>query len=131
MSMVTHDAPTTSRSGFTVVEILVSVFVFVLIVAMATSMIRALVRANDESTNLLAADEYASSVIEEIRNSDYASVSTATISSDLPSTLPQPRTATQTVSQHTTTIKRVLIEINYGDPATTRTYETFVSEHGA
>lgn len=118
-----------SNPGFTVVEILVSVFVFVLIVAMATSMIRALVRANDESTDLLAADEFALSRIETIRNTEYGTLSNGTTTlSDLPGSLPEPRSATQVISQHTTDVKRVRITVTYG--GTNRTYETFASDNG-
>lgn len=117
-----------TKPGFTLTEVVVSVFIITVLVGMSGAMIRLVGRANTESINTSAATTVAQSKIEEMRNIPYANISSHTFTSDLPDSLPHPRSAQVTVTQIRTGVKRVAVAITYD--GVTQSYVTYVSENG-
>lgn len=115
-----------TKKGITLVEIVISMFIVVMIIAIAGTLIRLLILSNSESYVVTNVSVVAQNKIEGIRNTSFASISNGTqdFSNELPANLPHPRSASINISSVNTDIKKVEVTIQYGDQQ--QIYTTYV-----
>ncbi len=124
----------TKESGFTVVELLITIGMCgVIIPALALGLL-SLTVYNNRARDLALVNMLAQNKMEVIRSAGYNSLSDGTVSftTELPNTLSKPKSASYTVSSPATNVKKVSVSITYTDYRTSRTitYESLISELG-
>lgn len=122
------------QKGFTVVELVVAIVIAGIIIPAVAVAFNNLTAINHRSRDLALANAAAQNKVENLRSIGYNSVSSGTVdfSSELPSSMGTPKTASYTVSEPTTGEKQVDINISYTDYNITRNlkYRTYISELG-
>ena len=106
------------QDGFSLVELIVTIVIVSLLVVGVTSLYITVSTTQRKTRLLETATRAGEKKIEELRNNHYNSLttgSTITFTNELPSTLPSPRVATVDVSEPTSGIKRVDVNITYRD----------------
>lgn len=120
--------------GFTVVELLITIGICGVIVPALAAGLTTLTLINNRSRDLALANMTAQNKAELLRSSGFNSivVGTTDFTSDLPSTISEPKSASYTVTVPDDGIKEIAITISYKDISSTRTvnYQTKVSEIG-
>lgn len=123
-----------NSSGFTVIEILLAVAMFAVIVPALTVGITNLKAINNRARDLALVNMLAQNKVELLRSAGYNSVTAGTVSfsSELPSTLASPKSASYTVTDSTPGIKEISVSISYKDYQQTKTvnYKSLISEIG-
>lgn len=107
-----------NQKGFTIIELLVTMVVTGLIVAAVTTLFITIARTQRSTQLLETASRAGEQQIESLRNSTYNSLepdSTINFTSELPSNLPSPRSATARISEPSDDVKRVDVTITYKD----------------
>lgn len=107
-----------NTQGFSLVELVVAIAVIGLLVVGVTSLYITIESTQRKTRLLETATRAGERKIEELRNNHYNTLeanSTIDFSDELPSTLPEPREATVTVTEPTAGIKRVNVLITYND----------------
>lgn len=121
-------------AGFTIVEVLIALGLFAIVVPLFTVAITSLTAINNRARDLTLANMVAQNKIEILRSAGYNSISEGTVdfTSELPSTLAEPRSASYEVTAPATGVKAVSVTISYKDYKNTNTvqYETIISELG-
>lgn len=121
-------------SGFTIIEILISLAVFALAVPAISISIRNLIVLNNRARDLALINIIVSNKAEQIRSAGFNSLSAGTVdfSSELSSEISSPKTASYTVTIPSSGQAEVVLDISYRDYNKTRslTYKTVVSELG-
>jgi prepilin-type N-terminal cleavage/methylation domain-containing protein len=116
-------------SGFTIIEILISLAVFALAVPAISISIRNLIVLNNRARDLALINIIASNKAEQVRSAGFNSLTAGTVdfSGELSSEIASPKTASYTV-----TIPSSGINVSYRDYNKTRSlsYKTIVSELG-
>lgn len=110
--------------GFTLVELLVTMVVTGIMVVGITQVYVLVEQTQQQSEHLESATRAGQEEIESLRNLRYGSLtagSTINFTSQLPSNLPSPNSATVAISEPTTDIKRVDVTINYHESGKTKT----------
>jgi prepilin-type N-terminal cleavage/methylation domain-containing protein len=123
-----------NQSGFTMIELLIAIGVMGLAIPALAIALRNLTAINNRARDLSLANIIISNKAEQIRNSGFNSLNVGTVdfSSELPSELAKPRSASYTIAQPSAGIDEVTLSISYKDYNRTRTltYKTIVSELG-
>jgi len=104
--------------GFTLIELLVTLVVTGVMVLGITQIFAVIGSTQRQNNYLESATRAGQTEIESLRNQNYTSLtdgSTIDFESQLPSVLPEPRTATVAVSSAATDVKRVDVTITYTD----------------
>lgn len=121
------------ESGFTVVELLVTLALFAILVPTLTVGVSTLTQLNNRTRDLTLISIIAENKIESLRSLGYNSIATGstTFSNELPAELASPKSATYVVTQGTG-IKTIEVTISYNDYKKTRivVYKSIVSETG-
>lgn len=121
-------------SGFTIIEILVSLAVFALAVPAISISIRNLIVLNNRARDLALINIIVSNKAEQVRSAGFNSLSAGTVdfSNELSSEISSPKTASYTVTIPSSGQADVVLDISYRDYNKTRslTYKTVVSELG-
>jgi prepilin-type N-terminal cleavage/methylation domain-containing protein len=119
--------------GFTIVEMLVALALFAIMIPSITLGLSTLTQLNNRARDLTLISIIAENKIESLRSIGYNSVAvgTTTFTSDLPSEIASPKTATLTITQGTG-LKTIDISIQYTDYREPRTikYKSVISETG-
>ena len=124
---------TEDQAGFTIVELVIAIIVgtgFILITNTAVNNYTHLATRNRQLT---LANAFAEGEVEALRNTGYngLGVGTTDISSQLPSALQSPKSASLKVSSLSGGIKQIDITISYNDQiARTYSYTTYLGELG-
>jgi len=108
----------TNEGGFTIVELIVTTVVTGLIVVAVTTLFITIERTQHSTQLMETATRAGEQQIESLRNNNYGSLtpgSTITFTNNLPSNLPTPRSATATISEPSTGIRRVDVTVKYRD----------------
>ncbi len=121
-------------SGFTVIELMISIGVIAVVIPSLVVGINNLSVINKRTRDLALTSMVAENKAELLRNTGYNSVAVGTFdfTSELPSELAPPKTATYIVTNPTPGIKEIDITISYGDYGTTKTqsFKAIISELG-
>lgn len=107
-----------NQDGFSLVELIVAIVVIGLLVVGVTSLYITIESTQRKTRLLETATRAGEKKIEELRNNHYNTLeanSVMTFTNELPNTLPEPRSATVTVTEPTAGIKRVDVSITYRD----------------
>jgi prepilin-type N-terminal cleavage/methylation domain-containing protein len=134
-----------SQSGFTLVEIVITIAVFAVILPAIVGMVVSLDHINDRAREQALVHSLAETKAEELRSvgfegeelelTDPPDVPPVDFGDELPDTLSSPKSANYTVSladSSNPSLKEIEIIISYNDRGTTRTstYKTYLGELG-
>jgi prepilin-type N-terminal cleavage/methylation domain-containing protein len=123
-----------SASGFTIVELLVTIAVAAIVTASLNQVVTTYVHTSQRGRYLNLANAYAEAEIETLRNTGYNGIplGTSSLTSALPSQLPLSRSASMTVTNPSGGIKQVSLTITYKDQSQTNSYyyTTYIGELG-
>lgn len=111
------------QSGFTVVEVTVTIVLLGFVVIGITELNLSIQRIQEKTSWLQTASRAAQTEIEALRNDNYNSLTDGqviTFTDQLPSKLPAPRSATARISEPQSGLKKVDITVSYNDHGTTR-----------
>lgn len=121
-------------SGFTIVELVVGIVISAIFVATVALMQSNTSRLAARGQDVSSLNSFAEDKIEALRSQGYLSIPTGTqnISSELPSDLNSPKSATLTVTAVPNAIKQIDLSITYNEQGTSRTYSytTYIGEIG-
>lgn len=122
------------QSGYTIVELLVAIFVAAILTLTITQLISSSTRVSQSSRDMVAATSFAENKIEELRSAGYSSLSVGSIdiTSELPSELKGPPRGSLVITTYALSIKKVTVTITYNDQGKTRTrsFATLIGELG-
>jgi|SRR5579862_3916394 len=122
-----------AQSGFTIVELIVAMIVGTSFIITTNSAVNDYTHLSTRTRQLTLANSFAESEVEALRNNGYNSLTLGTtdISSQLPSGLQSPKSASLVVSSPLAGIKQVDLTISYYDQAVrTYSYTTYIGELG-
>ena len=87
------------ESGFSLVELIVSIVLFGIVVLVVGQLINVLTQMNDDTNDRMIASTTVQNKIESLRSKGFMGVPVGTVdfSNELPNTLPTPRSASYTV----------------------------------
>ncbi|MBW3568718.1 type II secretion system GspH family protein [Candidatus Parcubacteria bacterium] len=123
-----------NTDGFTLVELMVAIVISAIFAASISGLITTNARLAQRGRDLAASNSFAEDKIESFRSLGYLGLGlgTSNITSELPSELNTPRSASVDITQHSTSVKKVYLTIDYSDQGQTRTlnYTTLVGELG-
>lgn len=129
--MKKHNLP---ASGFTIVELLVSIAVAGVVIGSLSQVVTSYVHLAQRGRYLNLANSYVEGKVESLRNTGFNSLAlgTTSLTGELSSQLPKSRSASMTVTNPNTGIKQVDITISYSDQAQTNSYAytTYIGELG-
>jgi type II secretory pathway pseudopilin PulG len=123
-----------SQSGFTVVELMITIGMCGIIIPSLALGLNALAVYNNRARDLALVNMLAQNKVEILRSSGFNSLNNGTVdfSSELPNTLSKPKTATYTVTSPAVNVKKINVSITYKDYNRSRTiqFESLISELG-
>ena len=123
-----------NTSGFTIVELLVTLVVGAIFTASVTVFLGLHVHLAQRGRDVAVANSFAENEVEALRSAGYLSLSDGTtdLTSSLPVELNNNRSASLTISSPSTGIKKVDISVTYNDQGAPRTYSytTYIGELG-
>ena len=121
-------------SGFTIVELLVTLVASGILIGSVSVAVTSQGRIAQRGRDLVIANAYAEGKFESLRSVGFLGLTdgTTNITSDLPAELRPPRSGSLVVSPQSGSVKRVVLTITYNDQGDTRTYSytTYVGELG-
>ncbi|MGE5312966.1 MAG: type IV pilus modification PilV family protein [Acidobacteriota bacterium] len=125
-----HKEQTTDENGFTIVELIVAMILFGIVVITVGMLINVLTQMNNYTSDTVTATSIVQNKVESLRSKGYNSVPVGTVdfSSELPATLPQPRSAQYVISQVSLPTRSITVTITYGGKS--HVYTTFIGELG-
>ena len=122
------------QHGYTLVEILVTIVVGAILVTSISLVVSNQSFLAQRGRDVTIANSYAENKVEEIRSVGYLGLTdgTSNITSELPSELGNPKSATLVISTVTTGIKKAVLTITYNEQGASRTssYTTLIGELG-
>lgn len=123
-----------TESGFTIVELLITLIVGAILVTGLHSIVTSQTYITERSRDLVIANYFVEAKVESLRSLGYSGLlnGTTDIASELPVELNNPRTANLIVSAHTAAIKKIVINLSYNEQGTQRShsYTTLIGELG-
>lgn len=123
-----------ASSGFTIVEILVTLFAAVIMISAVSVAVNAHSALAQRHRDTVIANAYANSKIEALRSTGFLGLTDGTtdITSELPEELKAPRSASLVVGTYSTSIKEIDLLITYNERGVSRThtYTTLIGELG-
>ena len=124
----------TNQAGFTLVEILVAMAVAVVVITSLNQVVTSFVHVSQRGRYLNLANSYIEGKVESLRNSGFNSLNTGitNLTGELPSQLPNGRSASMTVTNPTPGIKQIDLTISFYDQGKTNSYAytTYIGELG-
>lgn len=127
-------SPTGGTSGFTIVELLVTMFVGSILAGGVALFLAQHVHMAQRGRDVSVTNSFVENKIESLRSAGYLGLTNGStnVTSELPVELNSPRSATVTVSDESTSVKQVDVSVTYNDQGTQRTYTytTFIGELG-
>lgn len=105
------------QGGFTLIELIVTIALMGLVIVGLVNLYIMIETSQRKSYHLEIATRAGEAKIESLRNAQYNNLEAGTsmdFSSDLPEDLPSPKTGTVQISEPTSGVKRVDVDITYG-----------------
>lgn len=139
--MNTHSFSYKSASGFTLIELIVTIAVIGILLPVVIMFLNAINAMNGRANTLSTVNAYAENRIETFRSAGFQSVPittgpvTFTGTEALPEAVPKPRSATYEVTflaSGNTSVKKIVITTSFRSPTGTETkkYTTYLGELG-
>lgn len=123
-----------SQDGFTIVELIMAIVIGAIFVVTVTNLTISNDHIGHRSRDVSVVNSFAENKVESLRSAGYLSLSNGTtdITSELPSELKPPRSASMVISNSTTSVKKVDLTISYNEIGRPQTYSytTLVGELG-
>lgn len=123
-----------SEKGFTIIELLVAIAVVGILVPTLVGFVNTLNRFNDRARDMSIINSLAENKIEGLRSIGFSGLNNGTVAftSELPTTIGSPKTATYTITSPNSAIKQVDVTVTYRDHGTNQTvsYRTYIGELG-
>lgn len=123
-----------SEFGFTIVELLITLFVGAILVTGLNSIVISQSYLGQRSRDLVLANSYVEAKIEALRSLGFSGLTDGTtdITSELPSELVAPRSASLVISSQSSAVKRAVVSVTYNEQGVARTYSysTLIGELG-
>jgi prepilin-type N-terminal cleavage/methylation domain-containing protein len=123
-----------TENGFTLVELLVSIVVGAMLLVSVNTIYTTQIYLAQSARDTFSVNSYAEGKVEALRSEGYLSLANGTndITSELPSELNAPRSATLIISNQSTSIKKVVLNITYNQQGKIQnySYSTFLGELG-
>jgi hypothetical protein len=120
--------------GYMTVELILAVIVGAVLILGLHNIVTSHIYLSQRGRDLIIANAYAEQKIEALRSAGYLTLTngTSNITAELPSELKAPRSASLTISDQTTAIKKVYLSVTYNEQGTprTQTYTTYIGELG-
>lgn len=122
------------QDGYMIVELLVTLIVGGILILSLNSIVSSHTYLTQRGRDLSVANSFAEQKFESARSIGYLglTIGTTDITSELPSELKAPRSATQTITSQSSALKKVYISITYSEQGTPRssTYAGYIGELG-
>lgn len=122
------------ETGFTLVEIVIAIALFVLIVPPITGMITTAGYVNKKSIDYTTINNLAEEKIESLRAIGYDNLTEGTtyFTNDLPNALSSPNSGSYTISAQSTNVKKVVLTISYTSQGDLKTfnYTSYIGKNG-
>jgi prepilin-type N-terminal cleavage/methylation domain-containing protein len=122
------------QSGFTIVELVVTIVILALSVPVMASLVNLLSSLNDRARDMAQIHALTEHKIEALRSMGFTTLTNGTtnFTSELSSSIAAPRSATYTISSASSSVKQIDVSVSYNDHGTTRTlsYRTYIGELG-
>jgi len=126
--------PKINQAGFTLVELVVTMLVGTIFLLALNDSVTSYLHTGKQVQDLTIANSYVEGKIESLRNTGYnaLTIGSTNITSELPSSLKPPRSASLQVTAPQTGLKKVDISVTYNDQGASRTYSytTYIGELG-
>jgi prepilin-type N-terminal cleavage/methylation domain-containing protein len=123
-----------SNNGFTIVELIVAMFVGAALVGSVNLIYTTQTYLSQEARDAAMSNSFAEGKFEALRSQGYLALAngTTSVTSELPSELGQPRSASLQITTPSTGVKRAVLVISYNQKGATatKTYTTFIGELG-
>lgn len=123
-----------NQQGITLIELVVTITFLGIAVGAVISTFALINRLSAQARNLASATQIAQQKIENYRNLAYSAIPNGTqdFSSELPSYLPGPKSATVLISELEPGLKKIAVTLNYheNDQPKAASVTTFVTERG-
>lgn len=121
-------------TGFTIVELIITIAVAALFVAAASTVVTNDTRVAERVRDQTVLNAYVENKIEELRSMGYLGVSSGTtvLTTELPAELASPKSGSLHVSEYSGGVKRAVITITFNNlgTSTTHSYTTLIGELG-
>jgi len=126
---------TGARGGFTVVELVIATVIAGIIIPAVAIAINNLAAVSHRARDLATANMIAQNKVESLRSAGYNSINTGSVdfTSELPSDMGSPKSASYVVSAPETGVKQVDVYVSYtdyGSAPQNLTFRTYISELG-
>lgn len=123
-----------SKSGFTIVELIVTLIVGAIFVLSVNTVLTTQSYISQRGRDTVVANAYAEGKFEALRSQGFLSLSDGTtdVTSELPSDLHNPRSASLVISSSNSSIKKAELTITYNEQGQSRTYNyvSYIGELG-
>lgn len=123
-----------TQDGFTIIELLVSIFITAILVAGINAIYIAHLSSSQQTRSMGTVASFAENKIESLRSIGFLGLidGTTDISNELPGNLKNPKSGTLVISSKEPGLKEVNLNISYNDQGSTRdySYTTYIGELG-
>ena len=134
MKTQTPAKPRNGSSGFTIVELVVTIVIAGIIIPAVAIALQNLTSVEYQARDLALANMISQNKVESLRSIGFNSINTGTtdFSSELPLSMGAPKSASYTVSTPQTGIKQIDLSVSYTEYKISRTivFKTYISELG-
>ncbi len=124
----------TNDTGFTIVELLITITLIAISVPAIALMVDSMGGVNDRARDLASIHALVERKVETLRSVGFTGLSdgTTTFTGELPTSVAEPRSATYTISSLNAGVKQVDIAVTYYDHGKTQSlaYTTYIGELG-
>lgn len=113
-----------NSDGFSIVELILSITIGVIFIVAVTQIVNNYISLGQKSRNVILANSYVEGKVETLRNIGYNGLNAGTtdLSTELPSQLPAPRSASLTITTPSNGLKQADISVTYNDKGKNQTY---------
>jgi len=118
------------QAGFTMSELIIGIVLFAMTIPIVAGVISTLSQMNDRTADTVSVSSIVENKVESLRSKGFNGVPLGTVSfsTELPTSLPTPRSASYTVTSVNSALKSVAVTVSYGGKQVD--YTTYLGELG-